>query len=225
MAKSHAHIESNSDVMESPDVPVPAISPEDAMRLILESTDVDITDGDELKQMLVAQVMKTNELREVLRGKIETMNEMSRELETARKALAAEMVENMAFKSDSIYAVYFALNRKANEAAGSLNEFELKLTKSKDDKTFERFKQLNSMLPDLMKTINSLRNDYMRLGEEEAKEAESKGVPLIEQRRDKKKDKEKTVGVRPVGTKATGSSKRVITDIAPRVAGQSSYEL
>jgi ElaB/YqjD/DUF883 family membrane-anchored ribosome-binding protein len=202
--------------MESPDVSNPAISAEDAMRLILESTDVDITDGDELKQMLVAQVMKTNELREVLRGKIESMNEMAKELDSTRKSLTAELVENLMFKSDSVYAVYFALNRKANEAAGSLNEFQLVLTKDKNDKTFERFKQLTSMLPDLMKTINSLRNDYMRLGEEEAKEAESKGVPLIEQKRDKAKVREQRKPTEP---------RRVITDIAPQKAGQSSYEL
>lgn len=83
------------------------------------------------------------------------------------------------YKSDGMFALYFSLNRKLNELSKSLNSFSLDLTS--DDKTFDRFQKLTTSLKDMVESANWLRNNFLKMTEEEAKEAEKKGVPLIEQ--------------------------------------------
>lgn len=77
------------------------------------------------------------------------------------------------------HSLYFAINRKSNETAASLNGFMMNL--KSDDKTFERFERLIKLMPDLTKTLDTLRRDFLKISEEEAKELENKGIPLIEQ--------------------------------------------
>ena len=208
------------------------ISEEEAIKLTLESTDIDIEEGMELGQLLVAQVGKTNEIRRLASGYVDRLNEMEKELQELRDTNARLLQENLGFKSDSLFASYFALNRKNNEMADSLNSFTLDLTKDKDDKTFERFKVLISMLPDMTKTISSLRNDYLRIGDEEAKEIEKKGIPLIEQKRitGSGKGKSEVVKVKSESGKLKQSavkpkqpSGNAIEQVKPRPAGR--YEL
>ena len=87
--------------------------------------------------------------------------------------------ELMIYKSDGMFALYFSLNRKLNELSKSLNNFSLDLTS--DDKTFDRFQKLTTSLKDMVESANWLRNNFLKMTEEEAKEAEKKGIPLIEQ--------------------------------------------
>ena len=201
------------------------ISEEEAIKLTLESTDIDIEEGMELGQLLVAQVGKTNEIRRLASGYVDRLNEMEKELQELRDTNARLLQENLGFKSDSLFASYFALNRKNNEMADSLNSFTLDLTKDKDDKTFERFKVLISMLPDMTKTISSLRNDYLRIGDEEAKEIEKKGIPLIEQKRITGSGKGKSVEVKTksISVNPKQPSGNAIEQVKPRPAGR--YEL
>lgn len=87
--------------------------------------------------------------------------------------------ELLIYKSDGMFALYFSLNRKLNELSKSLNNFSLDLTS--DDKTFDRFQKLTTSLKDMVESANWLRNNFLKMTEEEAKEAEKKGIPLIEQ--------------------------------------------
>jgi hypothetical protein len=83
------------------------------------------------------------------------------------------------YKSDGMFALYFSLNRKLNELSKSLNSFSLDLTS--DDKAFDRFQKLTTSLKDMVESANWLRNNFLKMTEEEAREAEKKGIPLIEQ--------------------------------------------
>jgi hypothetical protein len=87
--------------------------------------------------------------------------------------------ELLIYKSDGMFSLYFSLNRKLNELAKSLNSFTLDLTS--DDKTFDRFQKLTTSLKDMVESANWLRNNFLKMSEDEANEAEKKGVPLIEQ--------------------------------------------
>lgn len=87
--------------------------------------------------------------------------------------------ELLIYKSDGMFALYFSLNRKLNELSKSLNSFTLDLTS--DDKTFDRFQKLTTSLKDMVDSTNWLRNNFLKMTEEESKEAEKKGIPLIEQ--------------------------------------------
>jgi hypothetical protein len=86
--------------------------------------------------------------------------------------------ELLLYRQDGMFALYFALNKKLNELSESLNSFKLDLTA--DDKTFDRFQKLTSSLKDMVESTNWLRLNYLKMDEGEAKEAEKKGVPLIE---------------------------------------------
>jgi len=94
------------------------------------------------------------------------------ELETLKEEL-------LLYKQDGMYALFFSLNRKINELSVSLNSITLDL--NGDDKTFERFQKLTSSLKDMVDSVNWLRVNYLKMDEAEAKEAEKKGIPLIEQ--------------------------------------------
>jgi len=94
------------------------------------------------------------------------------ELETLKEEL-------LLYKQDGMYALFFALNRKINELSASLNSITLDL--NGDDKTFERFQKLTSSLKDMVESVNWLRVNYLKMDESETKEAEKKGIPLIEQ--------------------------------------------
>ncbi len=87
--------------------------------------------------------------------------------------------ELLSYKSDGMFALYFSLNRKLNELSHSLNSFTLDLTS--DDKNFDRFQKLTTSLRDMVESANWLRNNYLKMTDDEAKDAEKKGVPLIEQ--------------------------------------------
>jgi uncharacterized radical SAM superfamily protein len=87
--------------------------------------------------------------------------------------------ELLIYKSDGMFALYFSLNRKLNELSASLNSFKLDLTS--DDKTFERFQKLTTSLKDMVDSASWLRNNHLKMSEEEARDAEKKGIPLIEQ--------------------------------------------
>ena len=82
------------------------------------------------------------------------------------------------FKSDGNFGLFFALNRKLNELAMSLNSFELDL--QAEDKAFERYIKLSTSLKETIEASNWLRINYLKMDENEAKEAEKKGVPIIE---------------------------------------------
>ncbi len=96
------------------------------------------------------------------------------------KQIIKQLEEELAiYKSDGMFALYFSLNRKLNELSKSLNGFTLDLTS--DDKTFDRFQKLTTSLKDMVESANWLRNNFLKMTEQEANEAEKKGIPLIEQ--------------------------------------------
>jgi ribosomal protein S2 len=86
--------------------------------------------------------------------------------------------ELLLYKQDGMFALYFSLNRKINELSASLNSFTLDITA--DDKGFDRFQKLTASLKDMVESTNWLRVNYLKMDEQEAKEAEKKGIPLIE---------------------------------------------
>lgn len=98
------------------------------------------------------------------------------QLEEENKALKAKL---LSYQQDGMYALFFSLNRKLNELSASLNNFELDL--SADDRTFDRFQKLTASLKDMVESVTWLRVNYLKMDEEEAKDAGKKGVPLIEQ--------------------------------------------
>lgn len=87
--------------------------------------------------------------------------------------------ELLMYKQDGMYALYFSLNRKMNELSRSMNNFTLDFTS--DDRSFDRFQKVTTSLKEMVDSASWLRNNYMKMSEEEAKEAEKKGIPLIEQ--------------------------------------------
>lgn len=87
--------------------------------------------------------------------------------------------ELLVYKQDGMYALYFSLNRKMNELSRSMNNFTLDFTS--DDRSFDRFQKVTTSLKEMVDSASWLRNNYMKMSEEEAKEAEKKGIPLIEQ--------------------------------------------
>lgn len=98
------------------------------------------------------------------------------ELEQENKALKEKL---LSYQQDGMYALFFSLNRKLNELSASLNNFSLDL--GADDKSFDRFQKLTTNIKDMVESVNWLRVNYLKMDEVEAKEAEKKGVPLIEQ--------------------------------------------
>ena len=86
--------------------------------------------------------------------------------------------ELLLYKQDGMFALYFSLNRKINELSASLNSFTLDITA--DDKGFDRFQKLTASLKDMVESTTWLRVNYLKMDEQEAKEAEKKGIPLIE---------------------------------------------
>lgn len=87
--------------------------------------------------------------------------------------------ELLLYKQDGMFALYFSLNRKMNELSRSMNDFTLDFRS--DDRSFDRFQKITTSLREMVESANWLRNNYMKMSEEEAKEAEKKGIPLIEQ--------------------------------------------
>jgi ribosomal protein S2 len=87
--------------------------------------------------------------------------------------------ELLLYKQDGMFALYFSLNRKLNELSKSLNEFELDL--KSEDKAFDRYQKLSTNLKEMVQTVDWIRVNYLKMDEEQAKEAEKKGIPLIEQ--------------------------------------------
>jgi hypothetical protein len=90
-------------------------------------------------------------------------------------------------KQDGQFALYFALNRKANQLAALMNEATLSLTS--EDKGFDRFLKLIEKMDVFTSSLLKLRQNYLRLDEVELKEIENKGIPLLEQRAAKKQRK------------------------------------
>lgn len=82
------------------------------------------------------------------------------------------------YRHDNIYKLFFAVNRKSGEIADTLNNAELDLTK--EDKVFDRFIKLMEKLEPIVKTLAALRQDYLKIPEDEVELAEKKGIPLIE---------------------------------------------
>ena len=87
--------------------------------------------------------------------------------------------ELLLYKQDGMFALYFSLNRKMNELSRSMNDFQLDF--KSDDRSFDRFQKITTSIREMVESANWLRNNYMKMSEEEAKEAEKKGIPLIEQ--------------------------------------------
>lgn len=87
--------------------------------------------------------------------------------------------ELLLYQQDGMFALYFSLNRKMNELSRSMNDFTLDFRA--DDRSFDRFQKITTSLREMVESANWLRNNYMKMSEEEAKEAEKKGIPLIEQ--------------------------------------------
>jgi hypothetical protein len=98
------------------------------------------------------------------------------QLERKIKELEDEL---LMYRQDGMYALYFSLNRKMNELSRSMNNFTLDFTS--DDRSFDRFQKVTTSLKEMVDSASWLRNNYMKMTEEEAKEAEKKGIPLIEQ--------------------------------------------
>jgi hypothetical protein len=106
------------------------------------------------------------------------------ELQKLRELVDRLTKENQNYRLDNIYKLFFAMNRKAGEIADGLNDATLQL--EGEDKVFERFLKLVEKLEPLVKTLASLRQDYLKIPEEEVAEAEKKGIPPIERRAKKK---------------------------------------
>lgn len=87
--------------------------------------------------------------------------------------------ELLLYQQDGMFALYFSLNRKMNELSRSMNDFTLDFRA--DDRSFDRFQKITTSLREMVESANWLRNNYMKMSEDEAKEAEKKGIPLIEQ--------------------------------------------
>lgn len=96
------------------------------------------------------------------------------------------------YEKDGMWSLFFSLNRKANEMAKSMNSFELDLTSN--SKEPERFRDLVKLLPDLTPALGRMRQDYLRVDEQEAELMAKKGVPLIEQHNSVKGNKKKAAG-------------------------------
>jgi len=104
-----------------------------------------------------------------------TSLECSTNMEEKIKQLEQEI---LLYKQDGMHALYFSLNRKMNELASSMNGFTLDF--KSDDKSFDRFQKVTGSVKDMVESAAWLRNNYMKMSEEEAREAEKKGIPLIE---------------------------------------------
>lgn len=87
--------------------------------------------------------------------------------------------ELLLYQQDGMFALYFSLNRKMNELSRSMNDFTLDFRA--DDRSFDRFQKITTSLREMVESASWLRNNYMKMSDEEAKEAEKKGIPLIEQ--------------------------------------------
>lgn len=88
------------------------------------------------------------------------------------------------FEEDGMVALFFSLNRKANEMAAIINSSAITLTGN--DKAFERFLTLIEKVDKLNVLLDKMRRDYLHLDEGQLKELEKTGVPLIEKRRKQK---------------------------------------
>lgn len=84
------------------------------------------------------------------------------------------------YKKDAAFSLFFSFNRKANEIAASLNKFEIDLTR--DDKSFTNFMAIQKGLKDIFDTLTWLRNDYLKLTDEDIREEKQKMLPPLEQR-------------------------------------------
>jgi hypothetical protein len=93
--------------------------------------------------------------------------------------------ENLAYREDPLWSLFFSVTRKANEISRALNNVELKL--DSDDKVFDRFIKLIEKLDPMVSVLSKLRQDYLKLPEEDIAESEKKGIPLIERRAQKSK--------------------------------------
>lgn len=93
--------------------------------------------------------------------------------------------ENLSYREDPLWSLFFSVTRKANEISRALNNVELKL--DSEDKVFDRFIKLVEKLDPMVSVLSKLRQDYLKLPEDEVAEAEKKGVPLIERRAQQKK--------------------------------------
>ena len=82
------------------------------------------------------------------------------------------------FKRDALYSLWFAVNKKNNELADSLNSFTLDVQAK--DKSVERYLTLQKGLKDTFETLQWLRNDYLKITEDEAVEAKERELPPIE---------------------------------------------
>jgi hypothetical protein len=89
-------------------------------------------------------------------------------------------LENLAYREDPLWALFFSVTRKANEISRALNNVELKL--DSEDKVFDRFIKLVEKLDPMVSVLSKLRQDYLKLPEDEVEQAEKKGIPLIERR-------------------------------------------
>lgn len=83
-----------------------------------------------------------------------------------------------AFETDGMYSLFFAVNRKANEMARALNGSTLSL----EGKSIPNFQGMMKGMKETFQTVNELRNEYLKITDDSAKEMETKGTPLIEQR-------------------------------------------
>lgn len=94
--------------------------------------------------------------------------------------------ENNNYRLDNLYKLFFAMNRKSGEIADGLNDTTLQFD-AKDDKVFDRFLKLIDKLEPLVRTLAALRQEYLKVPEDEVDEMEKKGIPPIERRAKNKK--------------------------------------
>ena len=100
------------------------------------------------------------------------------EMQSLRDEVAKLNRELDYFRQDGNFGLFFAMNRKQNELAASLNGFELDF--QADDKSFDRYIKLTTTLKDTVEATNWLRINFLKMDEDDAKDAEKKGVPMIE---------------------------------------------
>jgi hypothetical protein len=122
----------------------------------------------------------------VKRGDKLVIEELKAEIKRLEDEVIKLMSEQSIYRQDGNFGLFFALNRKQNELASSLNAFVLDI--QGEDKAFERYIKLTTTLKDTVEATNWLRINYLKMDEKEAGEAEKKGIPIIElmARKDKK---------------------------------------
>jgi len=122
--------------------------------------------------------MKDITARDVVLGLEAEVERLEADVKKLEDEVCKLIAEQAIYRQDGNFGLFFALNRKQNELASSLNAFVLDI--QGEDKAFERYIKLTTTLKDTVEATNWLRINYLKVDEKEAGEAEKKGIPIIE---------------------------------------------